>query len=385
MRNNPFDRIIELLQQDEGETLEFKGTFKYDVKTKVPKKELQEEVIQTIAGFLNKKGGTILIGIEDGTKKILGLQNYDLKLYRDLDVYYQDIVNKIDEFIGSEYSSLMEISFIEIENNKICVIDVSSSPSEVWYKHHDFYLRMGNTTRKQSPRKAHEYIKKQWYSNVRKTSIEQITIHKILKKYLYVKRHNDFISFYTVPKNPTDNLIPLESQTKQFLQKPIPKYLSFGSLKITSNGYQFHNTNSDTLVEITKEGFIYYRESSPMPRIKDKNDNKICIERNAMIAVRMIEYAKKIYDKFNYQSDLCVGLELTNIKNKVLFSGHDCLLQSNPSNMKDYFGIKTFNFNSFLKTVPVVKYFLNESSRYFGLELEDSYLENMINNSLDLH
>ena len=56
--------IDQLLQAQEGKTLEFKENTK----------SLQK-IVETIVAFVNTAGGTIIIGVEDKTKKIVGLEN----------------------------------------------------------------------------------------------------------------------------------------------------------------------------------------------------------------------------------------------------------------------------------------------------------------------
>src|SRR5437588_7735553 len=64
---NEIKRIVmleELLTKEEGKTLEFKENTK----------SLQK-IIQTIMAFANTAGGTLVIGIKDKTKEVIGLSN----------------------------------------------------------------------------------------------------------------------------------------------------------------------------------------------------------------------------------------------------------------------------------------------------------------------
>lgn len=56
--------IEELLAREEGKTLEFKeSTISL------------QKIIQTIVAFANTAGGTIIIGIKEKTKEVVGLEN----------------------------------------------------------------------------------------------------------------------------------------------------------------------------------------------------------------------------------------------------------------------------------------------------------------------
>src|SRR3569832_1120243 len=56
--------IEELLQQEEGKTLEFKENTKS-----------LDRIIHTIIAFANTAGGKIIIGVKDKTKEVMGLKN----------------------------------------------------------------------------------------------------------------------------------------------------------------------------------------------------------------------------------------------------------------------------------------------------------------------
>ena len=59
---------------DEGETVEFKSSLRWDYKQSKPSKDLERIIVKTVVGFLNSEnGGTLIIGISD-SKEILGLQ-----------------------------------------------------------------------------------------------------------------------------------------------------------------------------------------------------------------------------------------------------------------------------------------------------------------------
>ena len=56
--------IKELLKKNEGKNLEFKENAK----------PLQK-IIQTLIAFANTAGGTLIVGVKDGTKELIGVDN----------------------------------------------------------------------------------------------------------------------------------------------------------------------------------------------------------------------------------------------------------------------------------------------------------------------
>ncbi|TVR34675.1 MAG: ATP-binding protein, partial [Spirochaetaceae bacterium] len=55
-------RFADLISRDEGKTLEFKRDL-----------SSPDAVIRTVVAFANTSGGVLVIGVEDGTKAILGI------------------------------------------------------------------------------------------------------------------------------------------------------------------------------------------------------------------------------------------------------------------------------------------------------------------------
>ena len=159
------DNVIDELG-DESEKLEYKSSFKYDYNEKNANNELKKEVIQTLVGFMNNKGGVLVIGI-DNNKKVLGIEK-DLKLFGDWDKYLLGIQNAIRDFTKSALSDFFEVKRKEKEGKEICVIYVKPCPNVVYYvegNNEDFYVRQGNQTVKLTTKQANEYIKTHWHNN----------------------------------------------------------------------------------------------------------------------------------------------------------------------------------------------------------------------------
>src|SRR6056297_3608741 len=57
-------KIDTLLQKEEGKQLEFKRDL-----------TSSKNLMKTIVAFANSSGGTVVIGVEDGTKSVVGIEN----------------------------------------------------------------------------------------------------------------------------------------------------------------------------------------------------------------------------------------------------------------------------------------------------------------------
>jgi len=127
--------IIEsLLIQNEGKTLEFKQDLSSPTK-----------VIKTIVAFANTAGGKIIIGIEDRSKNVIGIQ--------DVTTEEERLANLISDSISPQL--VPNIYTTTWRNADIMVIEVHHDPKPYYIKSEGaqdgVYIRHGSTNRKASP------------------------------------------------------------------------------------------------------------------------------------------------------------------------------------------------------------------------------------------
>jgi len=144
----------ELIKLGENNHLEFKSSFRYDLKEQKVNKDLEYVIAKSIAAFNNAKGGTLIIGVDDDGK-ILGLENDINTLKRkNLDFFenfLRSFLNKA--FSISFVTNNLQIKFPVVDQKVICRIDVISGTSPVFVevvknntKSERFYVRSGNTS-----------------------------------------------------------------------------------------------------------------------------------------------------------------------------------------------------------------------------------------------
>lgn len=160
----------QILTDKENETIEFKTTFKWDVRENRCNRDLPKEVSQTICAFSNSRGGKIHIGITDDGE-IYGLED-DIRhcFNRSIDVLQMEIPKSIKEILGGGGINFT-MDIISYENKKICVITVLPSEEPVFYENREFYVRKGTADYKLSTKDAYEYIKSR-YQGFKKLNYE---------------------------------------------------------------------------------------------------------------------------------------------------------------------------------------------------------------------
>jgi len=157
--------LIALIKNGEDDTLEFKSSFRYDYRLQKTNKALESVIIKTIAGFMNTRGGSLLIGVGDeGT--ILGLDpDYNTLNRKDSDGYTQLLMSTIAEKIGTPACKLVRILFHKYEDREVCRIIILPSPIPVYVREDrqtHFFVRTGSGTRQMDVQEAITFIKTKW-------------------------------------------------------------------------------------------------------------------------------------------------------------------------------------------------------------------------------
>jgi hypothetical protein len=193
-------KLQTLLEHNEDTHLEFKASLWtcYITKNKVATKKvvinkkrgpnwkyphLENEVLHTIAAFLNTEGGTLLIGVKDkpaewGKKpaEVFGLEN-DYRIMgknKDSDDYNRAILEILRNGFHMHPSAIdyVKIRTEQYEGYDICRVDVDSLPrirdGAVWVKEKDeernllknerYYVRVGSSSQLMSPQSAASHI-----------------------------------------------------------------------------------------------------------------------------------------------------------------------------------------------------------------------------------
>ena len=182
--------LLKLLMANESQTLEFKSSLwtQYNesigmiVKQQTKKMlELEDEVVKTIAAFLNTDGGTLLIGVRDKPRssgdaiaEIRGVEpDFKWLKKKDVEGYTHALIQIFDNAYSNPLANHnMTISFPEFDGKIICRIDVEALPRKVgqqcytktkieteFGKSDLFFTRTSDTTKNESPRSQYGYIR----------------------------------------------------------------------------------------------------------------------------------------------------------------------------------------------------------------------------------
>ncbi|HVY55311.1 MAG TPA: ATP-binding protein [Thermodesulfobacteriota bacterium] len=157
--------VLALIAHGEGDTIEFKATFKWDMRESRANRTVEDAALKSIAGFMNSDGGTLLIGVSDDGK-VTGLgHDYGILRRKDRDGFAQEVMTAVSLKLGADACRLVHLVFHSVSGKDICRIITSPSPRPVYLKEGNelkFYLRTGMSTRALNIQEAVDFIATRW-------------------------------------------------------------------------------------------------------------------------------------------------------------------------------------------------------------------------------
>ena len=153
--------LEELLKNNEQQKLEFKTSFRWDIKENKLNKNLEKATIKTIAAFLNSDGGNLILGIND-QRQAVGLEaDYGSLNRKDADGFENHLTGCFKATIGAEFRRFVDVSFHQVDHKEVCWIKVAPSVKPAYARFDNgefFFVRTGNSTTAMQLSEAADYI-----------------------------------------------------------------------------------------------------------------------------------------------------------------------------------------------------------------------------------
>lgn len=143
------ERIAGVIQGGENQLAEFKQTARVNTHTGEKDVRMEDEVVKTVAAFLNADGGDLLIGVADDGS-IHGLGD-DIRVTKNRDYFLQWVTGSLlSERLGkSVVTQHVRLRPVELEGREVLVVHATPSKDAVWAKVEKdsrLYVRNGNHT-----------------------------------------------------------------------------------------------------------------------------------------------------------------------------------------------------------------------------------------------
>jgi uncharacterized membrane protein YeaQ/YmgE (transglycosylase-associated protein family) len=160
--------ISTIISDGESSDVEFKSTARVNLHTGARDDKIELVTAKTVAGFLNSEGGILILGVDDAGRA-LGLDK-DLAVMKapDHDRYELWLVDHLQRTLGKPAIAFLTIGFEPYAGEHVVVVTVEASDRPVFVdepkggRTADFYVRMGNSTRRLLTDEFNEYQRSRW-------------------------------------------------------------------------------------------------------------------------------------------------------------------------------------------------------------------------------
>lgn len=163
--DSKLEEIFELIKKGENDKTEFKSTLRKNIHTNEIDRKIEYATLKTIAGFMNTRGGTLLIGVEDNGN-IIGIEKDG---FENNDKFQLHFTNLVREKIGKQHSDLINFQTISVKNKTILKVDCIESKEPIFLKNlsgdEEFYIRSGPSSIQVSGRELIKYIDRKFRKN----------------------------------------------------------------------------------------------------------------------------------------------------------------------------------------------------------------------------
>lgn len=150
--------ISELITQGEHDKMEFKSTFRWDIRQNKKNPAIEHAALKTMAAFLNSDGGDLLIGVEDNGA-IYGIEADSLA---NDDKFLLHVWALIKSSMGQNVSQYIKTTLEKFNEKTVCRVHCLPSPKPVFLRQKGFdealYIRIGPSTGSLEIREALKYI-----------------------------------------------------------------------------------------------------------------------------------------------------------------------------------------------------------------------------------
>lgn len=154
----PAVSVAALIAQGESGGVEFKSTLRVNLHTGQDDDRIRVSALKTIAGFLNARGGVLIIGVADDGE-VLGL---DADRFDSEDKMVLHLVDLIRQRIGELYLPYIHPRFEEQDGRRVLVVQCERGPKAAFVKdgpQQRFYVRGANSTAELGGASIPDYIK----------------------------------------------------------------------------------------------------------------------------------------------------------------------------------------------------------------------------------
>jgi ATP-dependent Lon protease len=157
--------IEELIVGGESSVIEFKSSARWNQHKGDKDPAIELAVVKTVAGFMNARGGTLVIGVNDQGEPVGIEVDYRTFGRGDRDRWENWLTTLLEVNLGKPAVAQVAMAFERLGDHDVCRLEVQPSGRPVYVttgKNADLYVRLNNSTRLLNTAEAVEYIGAHW-------------------------------------------------------------------------------------------------------------------------------------------------------------------------------------------------------------------------------
>lgn len=151
--------VDDLIRTGEGAHVEMKSTLRTNLHTGQKDPRMELACLKTIAGFLNARGGTLIVGVtDDGETVGLGADDFESE-----DKMNLHLVNLVRDRIGVQHLMYVHPRFEDRDGQRVLVVECAAAGSPVFVRDgptERFLVRTGAATTELSPSQMQDYVRR---------------------------------------------------------------------------------------------------------------------------------------------------------------------------------------------------------------------------------
>jgi len=152
---------LELIARGEDLFVEFKESARWSHIQGDKEKASELEILRSLAGFMNAKGGTLLVGVRDDGEPVgLARDFKSIQKRPDKDGWANWLTGVLRQRLGVAAFVGVVMSFVDIDGLTICRFDAEPSAKPVFVDERRFFVRVNNATQEVHGAELLEYLER---------------------------------------------------------------------------------------------------------------------------------------------------------------------------------------------------------------------------------
>lgn len=153
--------IKPLIGGGENAAVEFKSSLRWDHVEGKRNRALEMVIVKTLAGFLNHRGGDLLIGVADDGA-VVGLKHdYATLRKKNRDGFELLLTRLVKDRLGGDVCPLLHVVFHEVDGEDVCRVMIEPAERPVYVQDDGkarYFVRTGNSTSELDSKETLEHV-----------------------------------------------------------------------------------------------------------------------------------------------------------------------------------------------------------------------------------